>query len=255
MSKLENYLAGERARLNGNLDEALASYRAALKKDPDDWKIRENVAETLYAKEDLRGCLKELFNAAHRLIWQKQYEEATKMLQKMVRLDPEKEIPFTRGVDQCLQEIAAELNSDSEELPVDGDWKSTKEFLSSLVLNDSTSEFRVSEEELQSSTPPVPPSRLLLLDISQGPSVTLAKKEYLIGRSKDCHLRFRQSMVSRRHCRIVEIDGHFFLQNWESRNGTILNGKVVEQAELQAGDIMQFGKTGPTAKVAFQPAP
>ena len=63
------------------------------------------------------------------------------------------------------------------------------------------------------------------------------------------HLILKEGVVSRHHARIVEMDGHYLLQNWESRNGTILNGEAVQSCEVKAGDTITFGLSGPQAAV------
>ena len=258
MSKLENYLAGERARLKGNLDEAEDHYRVALGEDANDWKLREAVAEVLYAKDDVRGSLKELFQAAHRLIWQGLYEDATRLLQKMLRIDPKCEIDITKGVQSCLDEIAEALQGDADELPADGDWGSTREFLESLVLQDSSSAYRLHEQDLpDKSGETAAPRRELLLTVAGRPPVSMKGKELLIGRARDCHMVFPEGVVSRHHARVVEMDGHYFVHNWESRNGTLHNGRpVAAPTELATGDTITLGHTGPAVAVEVrEPAP
>ncbi|MFN7974459.1 MAG: FHA domain-containing protein [Acidobacteriota bacterium] len=257
MSKLTFYLDAERERLKGNVDEALRLYREAMAADPNDWKLRECVADTLEAKGDLRSALKELFQAAHRLIWQQSYEDATRLLQKMLRLDPHRQFDVTKGVQACLDEIADALAEPVDELPVDADWASTREFLESLVLRDSTSEFRVPDDILAKTDrlPPRPPQRKLILDVAGRDAVRVETKEFLVGRAKDCHLAFKEGVVSRHHARIVEMDGHYVLQNWESRNGTMLNGESIQSCEISDGDTITFGLSGPEAKVTIETVP
>jgi diguanylate cyclase (GGDEF)-like protein len=50
--------------------------------------------------------------------------------------------------------------------------------------------------------------------------------------------------VSRRHARIVRIDGpRYVLEDLGSKNGVFVNGRKVETAELAAGDRLQIGPT------------
>src|SRR5207249_740951 len=38
-------------------------------------------------------------------------------------------------------------------------------------------------------------------------------------------------------------NGHFYVVDEGSRNGTLLNGKLVQRAELAAGDLIEIGQT------------
>ncbi|MDR2493312.1 MAG: FHA domain-containing protein [Coriobacteriales bacterium] len=63
----------------------------------------------------------------------------------------------------------------------------------------------------------------------------------VIGRDPSCDLFLNNTTVSRRHA-IVEESGHaVVLRDTGSLNGTWVNGKVVEKAELVEGSIVQVG--------------
>ena len=48
--------------------------------------------------------------------------------------------------------------------------------------------------------------------------------------------------VSRRHALLVEKGGKFFIQDEGSLNGTFLNRRRIESAEIDDGDEVQIGK-------------
>ena len=48
--------------------------------------------------------------------------------------------------------------------------------------------------------------------------------------------------VSRKHAVIVQRDGGFFVEDQGSLNGTFVNRKRVESAQLEDGDELQIGK-------------
>lgn len=54
----------------------------------------------------------------------------------------------------------------------------------------------------------------------------------VIGRNPDCEISLPSSTVSRRHAQIREAGGHFFLQDLNSTNGTLLNREPVIGEEL-----------------------
>jgi hypothetical protein len=63
-----------------------------------------------------------------------------------------------------------------------------------------------------------------------------------IGRSPDCAVFLDDVTVSRKHAVVAERDGHWFIEDQGSLNGTFVNRKRVESAELTDGDEIQIGK-------------
>jgi pSer/pThr/pTyr-binding forkhead associated (FHA) protein len=65
-----------------------------------------------------------------------------------------------------------------------------------------------------------------------------AGKTYL-GRHPACDVVVTNVAVQRYHALVLEIDGGFFLEGLMSRNGTYLNGKLIEdRAKLEDGDVI-----------------
>lgn len=64
-----------------------------------------------------------------------------------------------------------------------------------------------------------------------------------IGRGKDNELVIEEPRSSRRHCRVFETPHGYFIEDLESRNGTILNGSKVEKSVLSEGDTFEIGGT------------
>ena len=63
-----------------------------------------------------------------------------------------------------------------------------------------------------------------------------------IGRSPDCGVFLDDVTVSRRHAVLIERDGRFWIEDQGSLNGTFLNRRRIESAELSDGDELQIGK-------------
>jgi hypothetical protein len=63
-----------------------------------------------------------------------------------------------------------------------------------------------------------------------------------IGRSPDCGIFLDDVTVSRKHAVLVQKDGHWLVEDGGSLNGTFVNRKRVETAELDDGDELQIGK-------------
>lgn len=77
--------------------------------------------------------------------------------------------------------------------------------------------------------------------------IPLERAEVTLGRALDADIRINDSRASRLHARITtEPDAatgetRFRLNDLDSTNGTILNGKPIQQAFLQAGDKFEVG--------------
>jgi pSer/pThr/pTyr-binding forkhead associated (FHA) protein len=74
-----------------------------------------------------------------------------------------------------------------------------------------------------------------------GRSYLLDERPRTLGRGSDCDLRWEDSALSRRHCRIRWEDGVYVLEDLDSSNGTYINGAVVRRAILRLGDRIQLG--------------
>ena len=66
--------------------------------------------------------------------------------------------------------------------------------------------------------------------------------ETTIGRSPDCGIFLDDVTVSRKHAVLREQNGHFIVEDQGSLNGTFVNRKRVESAQLDDGDELQIGK-------------
>ncbi len=63
----------------------------------------------------------------------------------------------------------------------------------------------------------------------------------VIGRRKDCDLCIPVINVSRKHCQLNQDQGTLTVRDLGSRNGTLVNGSEVNEAELQPGDKLAIG--------------
>jgi diguanylate cyclase (GGDEF)-like protein len=66
----------------------------------------------------------------------------------------------------------------------------------------------------------------------------------VIGRSRKCDVSLQDDGVSREHAKIITIGDAVWIEDLESRNGTLLNGdRVSGKAQLKDGDKIQVGRT------------
>jgi len=68
-------------------------------------------------------------------------------------------------------------------------------------------------------------------------------EEFLIGRSKSCHVILHDTKVSKQHARIVVRDGEWIVEDLGSRNGIHVNGERYESHPLETGTELRIGKT------------
>jgi FHA domain/zinc-ribbon domain len=66
--------------------------------------------------------------------------------------------------------------------------------------------------------------------------------ETTIGRSPDCGIFLDDVTVSRKHAVLNERNGSFVVEDQGSLNGTFVNRKRVDSAQLEDGDELQIGK-------------
>lgn len=64
----------------------------------------------------------------------------------------------------------------------------------------------------------------------------------VIGRALACDVTIDDSYASGRHARLYDRDGHVYLEDLNSTNGTYVNGaRVQAQQELRPGDVIRIG--------------
>jgi diguanylate cyclase (GGDEF)-like protein len=84
---------------------------------------------------------------------------------------------------------------------------------------------------------------LLLLEGGKvAKQVPLGKGRCVIGRAEDTDLTLGGHDVSRHHAAVFFQNGHYFIEDLNSTNGTILNGASVEHDVLNHGDQISIGE-------------
>jgi pSer/pThr/pTyr-binding forkhead associated (FHA) protein len=68
--------------------------------------------------------------------------------------------------------------------------------------------------------------------------------ELTVGRGGGCGIVLDDTFVSQVHARVFRRDGDVYVEDLGSRNGTLLNGRPVGNAQrVRRGDRVQFGRT------------
>ena len=65
--------------------------------------------------------------------------------------------------------------------------------------------------------------------------------DVVIGRRPECDILLKHVGVSRRHARIMMLDGCFYIEDLGSRNGTLVNGRpITMRVELREVDHIKI---------------
>jgi pSer/pThr/pTyr-binding forkhead associated (FHA) protein len=85
-------------------------------------------------------------------------------------------------------------------------------------------------------------ARLLLMrKNSSAKQIELSGEKTLIGRQDDNDLQIDHPRVSRHHAELCMDGSTYWLIDLGSRNGTLVNGRLVKQVELRHGDVVTIG--------------
>jgi len=84
---------------------------------------------------------------------------------------------------------------------------------------------------------------LILHGEDQGTRFELPRSLYRIGRGIGSDIRLADTEVSRLHATIKKEDGRYHIVDENSSNGTIVNGQLVKNHDLEDGDTLLLGRT------------
>ena len=85
-------------------------------------------------------------------------------------------------------------------------------------------------------------AKLLVKIQGQGSrTIDLGRDSFTIGRKVDNDLALDDHTVSSHHARIVRVQSVYFVEDLKSTNGTSLNGKPIERAQLHDADVIAIG--------------
>lgn len=111
----------------------------------------------------------------------------------------------------------------------------------------STRESDTTQRTLISPGPETPESRgaciVIIHGEGMGRRLDIEDRAVVIGRDSACDLHILHPSVSRRHCRIHQENGLFWVQDLGSTNATRVNDRVIDRAELSDGDHLTIGES------------
>ena len=88
-----------------------------------------------------------------------------------------------------------------------------------------------------------------------GEIISLRSGSLSVGRRKDNDLVLPDEKVSGQHAVIVLEEGQWVLRDLESTNGTLMEGRRIQEVGLTADDIIQIGRTRVAFKEEGAPTP
>src|SRR5574338_554312 len=80
-------------------------------------------------------------------------------------------------------------------------------------------------------------------------------KSFTVGRSSECSIQIDQGVVSRVHIEVIFDGEKWWISDKHSSNGTFLNGKKIENAELNTTTTLELGNDGPILLFTFEDKP
>ena len=85
----------------------------------------------------------------------------------------------------------------------------------------------------------------------EGRVIPLAGPQFLIGRDQQCNLRPASPAISKLHCAVLIHNGKVHIKDFGSTNGTLVNGEIIQNAEVvvEDGAALQVGPLDFTVRV------
>ena len=75
-----------------------------------------------------------------------------------------------------------------------------------------------------------------------GKEIQVSGPKFFIGRDRDCQLRPNSDVISRHHCALIVEDGYVAVRDFNSKNGTLVDGaRVIGEQELRSGSELSVG--------------
>jgi len=84
-------------------------------------------------------------------------------------------------------------------------------------------------------------AQLVPLTAGSFPTIPLQRPVLLIGRHPECDIRLDLPKISRRHCCIALAYDRVMIRDLGSRNGLRVNGRLIDEVQLRAGDEVAIG--------------
>ncbi|MEW6457223.1 MAG: FHA domain-containing protein [Acidobacteriota bacterium] len=84
---------------------------------------------------------------------------------------------------------------------------------------------------------------LVVIENDEEKKYILNEQKTVVGRSPDCDITLRGKGVSREHFCIIQENEDFIIEDLESKNGTLVNGKKIKRETLRNNDRIEAGES------------
>ena len=75
-----------------------------------------------------------------------------------------------------------------------------------------------------------------------GKEIQVSGPKFFVGRDRDCQMRPNSDVISRHHCALIVEEGYVAVRDFNSKNGTFVDGKrVIGEQELRSGCELSVG--------------
>jgi len=71
----------------------------------------------------------------------------------------------------------------------------------------------------------------------------IGEKSTIIGRETTADIQIDDKAASREHAEVFKLGEMYFVRDLNSRNGTLVNGELIDEELLREGDVIQIGET------------
>ncbi len=163
--------------------------------------------------------------------------------------------PVSSGPRPLPVEILSALTRAADDLPIRGGAPSEAADLDPLASIED-------ESFLDGSLLPAPASECevwlrIQIGSARSRSIAIYGPKFVIGRDRSCHLRLGSAMVSKLHAAIELRDKRIFVRDSGSTNGTMVDGRIIRDAEIEIHDgcRIQVGPVVCTLAVGPDKAP
>ena len=85
-------------------------------------------------------------------------------------------------------------------------------------------------------------ARLMIFD-DRVRGIDLPDHAIIVGRSRRVDVPIRDRILSRKHCSIIPMESGCTIVDLKSQNGTFVNGRRIDKAELEYDDVIEIGET------------
>ncbi|MEM7282431.1 MAG: FHA domain-containing protein, partial [Pseudomonadota bacterium] len=122
----------------------------------------------------------------------------------------------------------------------------------SIVESVGPGEVTLTHDGLEQSMTDTSVPRLAIYEAGAAREMTISGDELVIGRDEDCDVVIQDGSSSRRHAALVRSGDRFVLKDLDSKNGTWVRSKRVEQRKLFNGTNFRIGDTFFVYKAPFR---